>query len=745
MVRIVLSFFLISAAVNAATYSVAVVPVPSGFSQTTMNGINNSGQVAGFGPSGGGSFAFLGNPQGSTPIPLPAGWSYVFSNAVNASGQVVGWGSNGVFIGSPSGSAAIPLPSGWPANTGNPNAYGVNASGQVAGFGNPFQTGTLGFIGTTAGTSFIALPLGATEIIVNALNNSGQAAGWANFNSPGSQAFIGTTTSSTTIPRPAGWLNALGYAVNDSGQVAGYGLTSSVGGPTQAFIGTTAGSTAIPLPFGATIATATWNSLNNSGQVVGSSDAGAWIWDAVNGTRLLNTLVPAAWKLDGAFGISNNGLILASASYNDGPDQYVELTPVTPTSGCTFEIPQPSAYLSANAAGGAINVQTSDGCTWNATSNSPWLTLSYNSGSGQAGSGSGAAPFQMSANPGSSTRVGVLTIAGFTIPVSQAAASVVTTLEPTGVTPAALSGAAQTFTFSFTDQAGAADLSVLDVLINNYLDGQQACYFAIVPAGGASGYLYLVDDAGDGGYVNGSPMPLPSSGVLQNSQCSISGAGGSLFTAGNNMTVSLNITFKPGFAGNKVIYMAARSNTQNSGWQALGTWNVPGPAPVGPAVDAMQPGRSTTTGGTYLLNNNYSSDGTYTFTFTDTNGYGDLAVVDILVNDFLDGIGACYVAYVPTSATTGYLYLVDDAGDGGYVSGSPLAIPSTNVNLTNRQCTIYGAGSSASASGNSLILNLRISFIPNFGFTGNRIFYLAARNNSTGNSGWQAVGSVTVP
>jgi hypothetical protein len=48
-----------------------------------------------------------------------------------------------------------------------------------------------------------------------------------------------------------------------------------------------------------------------------------------------------------------------------------------------------------------------------------------------------------------------------------------------------------------------------------------------------------------------------------------------------------------------------------------------------------------------------------------------------------------------------------------------------------------------SASGNTLTLNLAITFSPSF--AGNQVSYLAARNNSTGNSGWQAVGSVTVP
>lgn len=69
----------------------------------------------------------------------------------------------------------------------------------------------------------------------------------------------------------------------------------------------------------------------------------------------------------------------------------------------------------------------------------------------------------------------------------------------------------------------------------------------------------------------------------------------------------------------------------------------------------------------------------YTFTFTDTNGYTDLGVLDILTNSFLDGISPCYEAYVPTGATTGYLYLMDDAGDGSYVSGSPMLLSSGGV------------------------------------------------------------------
>jgi hypothetical protein len=298
-----------------------------------------------------------------------------------------------------------------------------------------------------------------------------------------------------------------------------------------------------------------------------------------------------------------------------------------------------------------------------------------------------------------------------------------------GAMPGSGSGSSQTFSFTFTDGAGYADLTVVDILINNFLDAQQACYVALVPTSASSGNVYLLNDAGTG-YATGTPTVLPSSGTLSNSQCTISGAGSSVSATGNTLALTLAITFKSGFAGNTIVYTAARSDTQNSGWQALGTWDVPGQAPSGPAVAGMNPARTTGTGQTY------------TFTFTDTNGYGDLAVVDVLTNNVLDGIGACYVAFVPASASSGYLYLVDDAGDGGYASGSPIALPSSGA-LSNSQCTINAAESSVSASGNTLTLNLAITF--NSGFAGNRVFYLAARNSGAGNSGWQAVGSVTVP
>jgi hypothetical protein len=161
---------------------------------------------------------------------------------------------------------------------------------------------------------------------------------------------------------------------------------------------------------------------------------------------------------------------------------------------------------------------------------------------------------------------------------------------------------------------------------------------------------------------------------------------------------------------------------------ALGTWGIPGPAPTGPAVTGMSPSHST------------SLAQTFTFTFTDSNGWHDIGVTNILINGALDGRHACYVAFVPSSASTGSVYLVDDAGDAGGPY-STMALPGTGM-VQNSQCAINGTGSSVTGNLYTLKLTLTVTF--NNLFAGNQIVYLAARYN-TQNSGWQAVGSAMVP
>jgi len=141
----------------------------------------------------------------------------------------------------------------------------------------------------------------------------------------------------------------------------------------------------------------------------------------------------------------------------------------------------------------------------------------------------------------------------------------------TGVGPGRTTNASQTYTFTFTDTNGWQDLAIVNILVNNAIDGRQGCYIAFQPS---TSSIFLVDDAGDAGGPYAG-MALPTTGSVSNSQCAISGVGSSATGSGNTLTLTLAITFVHSFTGNQVFYLAARSNTQNSDWQAVGTVGVP--------------------------------------------------------------------------------------------------------------------------------------------------------------------------
>jgi len=148
----------------------------------------------------------------------------------------------------------------------------------------------------------------------------------------------------------------------------------------------------------------------------------------------------------------------------------------------------------------------------------------------------------------------------------------------TGVTPAQGSGPAgtgQQFQLTLTDTKGTSDFGIANLLINgNFVDGRKACYLAYVAANNT---LSLVDDAGDaGGPYAGSMVLNGQSGPIENGQCQVTAVGTSVTYSANTIALTLNITFKAGFAGNRVVYAAGRdiAGGNNTGWQPVGTWTV---------------------------------------------------------------------------------------------------------------------------------------------------------------------------
>jgi len=292
--------------------------------------------------------------------------------------------------------------------------------------------------------------------------------------------------------------------------------------------------------------------------------------------------------------------------------------------------------------------------------------------------------------------------------------------------PAAGTGGSQSFSFQFSHPNGYQNLGVANVLINSALDGRKACYLAyVVPAT----TLVLVNDAGDAGGSYAGSIPLGSQSTISNSQCAVGLV--SALGSGTTLTLTLNIAFKPSFGGNKVAYVAARDQgSGSSNWQALAVWQVP--STQGQiAVAAVTPARVAAPAGTPVQ---------VTLTYSDSKGSGDLGVLNILVNNAIDGRKACYLAFVPS---TNSLILIDDAGDAGGPYAGQMPLNGTNGGIQNGQCLVNGSGSSVTPIANGVTLTLNMTMLGAFG--GNQIIYAAARDRADGNNtGWQSVGTWTV-
>jgi len=297
---------------------------------------------------------------------------------------------------------------------------------------------------------------------------------------------------------------------------------------------------------------------------------------------------------------------------------------------------------------------------------------------------------------------------------------------PVSVSPVSGSGSGQVMIFTFNDPSGWQDLDVVNILIGNFLDGRNACYLAYSRT---AGVLYLVAD--DGGTLSAG-LTLGGSGSVSNSQCSVAGAASSAAGSGDTLTVTLNTIFTAGFGGNKVVYMAARSvGGGNSGWQALGVWQAPF-TPAGTiTVVSLTPARGAAAAGTAQ---------TFTAVLTDSRGTGDFGVVNLLVNNFIDGRNACYLAY---AASTNSLLLVDDGGDAGGPFAGTMVLNGAVATMQNSQCSVNGGESSAVKSGGTLVLTMNIMF--QTALDGNRIVWVAGRDGAGGNNtDWQAMGTTTV-
>ncbi|HWQ57284.1 MAG TPA: SBBP repeat-containing protein [Bryobacteraceae bacterium] len=286
------------------------------------------------------------------------------------------------------------------------------------------------------------------------------------------------------------------------------------------------------------------------------------------------------------------------------------------------------------------------------------------------------------------------------------------------VSPASGSGLSQTFSASFSDPHGYADITWAAILVSPVLDGTHACYVAYERP---NNRLYLWNDSGTallGAYTPGTPV------IIENAQCRVDVGTSAVQSSGSTLVLNVALAFKSGFAGSKQVYLYALNRSGlNSGLQALGTWVVPG-STAPPVAVSVSP-----SSGSGLTQ-------TFSAAFSDADGYEDIVWALILISPVLDGSGSCYALFDRSSRR---VYLWDDSGTallGGYTLGTATAID-------NNQCSLNVAASSLSASGNSMTVNGAFTFKSSF--AGAKTVYLYAVDQRNLNSGMYAKGAWTVP
>jgi len=117
--------------------------------------------------------------------------------------------------------------------------------------------------------------------------------------------------------------------------------------------------------------------------------------------------------------------------------------------------------------------------------------------------------------------------------------------------PGSGTGATQQFTFTASSPYGFGNLADVYALFNTSVSVANACY---IRYSRPSNLLYLADNAGTGW---GSGITPGSSGSASNSQCGISGTGASVSGIGNQLAVTVPVTFQTAFSGLKNDYLIA--------------------------------------------------------------------------------------------------------------------------------------------------------------------------------------------
>jgi hypothetical protein len=288
------------------------------------------------------------------------------------------------------------------------------------------------------------------------------------------------------------------------------------------------------------------------------------------------------------------------------------------------------------------------------------------------------------------------------------------------VTPNSGFGTSQTFALEYSDSAGEANLQQVWGYFSATL-GNPASQSCMLYYNAATNQINLLDDDG----MAWQAAPLGSAATLQNNQCSINVATATVATGGNTLTLSLAMTFRAAFAGSKNLYLHAIDISGTaSAWQQLGSWTV-GSAAGAPATVSVTP------------NSGSGASQSFTLAYSDTAGAANLQQVWVYFNATLanPASGACLLYY---NVATNQINLLNDSA-----ATWQAATLGASATLRNSQCSVNAAATTILGAGNTLELNLAMTF--QAAFAGTKNIYLYAGDLSGAVSAWQELGAWTVP
>jgi len=371
---ITLVFVLLSASESRASALYSVTDLGS-TSAVTITGLNDAGQVVGtvypaFGTGKSYAFVYDGTPAG-TVTPLggsldPTNYPAVrdsFPQAINNSGQILATDQTGSVTGTPGSSFVYSNGQTTILPVSCINASALNDQGQVVGSVIPAipvagsRASALNDQGQVVGAYLYDLATktiqymtatGTAATQALAVNNSGQATGilfTASYH-----PFL-YTNGKTIDLGTLGGTSGYGSAINSQGDVVGTAQTAS--SQSHAFLYSNGAMKDLGVLPGDLSSAAV--SINNLGQVVGTSSSGDFLYRTAflysNGVmKNLNDLIGAnsGWKITDGLKINNRGQILALGQNSQGVD-FLLLTPDgIPTPGNAVYptiVPEPSTWM----------------------------------------------------------------------------------------------------------------------------------------------------------------------------------------------------------------------------------------------------------------------------------------------------------------------------------------------------------------------------------------------------------------